>query len=112
VLGLSDGLEVVGRAENGRAAIQMTTATDPDVVVMDVHMPLVDGLDATRLIRSLSDAAIILLTSAPSPRVARLARAFGASAFLSKDIDPFELIDCVYDVDAQRARTQLGRQTG
>jgi DNA-binding NarL/FixJ family response regulator len=108
LLDLADDIEVVGRGGNGRAAIEMTAMLDPDVVVMDVNMPVVDGLEATRWISRSSNAAIILLTAETSPRTERLARSFGASAFLSKRSDPFDLIDWVRDVHVERAHAQAG----
>jgi DNA-binding NarL/FixJ family response regulator len=83
----TDGrLDVVGRAANGEEAVGLARSLDPDLVLMDLHMPLIDGIEATGRITQSSDATVVVLTS--SDDVADVDRAFraGAAAFLRKEI--------------------------
>ncbi|MCA2219216.1 response regulator [Jidongwangia harbinensis] len=94
VLDNSDDLEVVGEAGNGTEALQVVRSTRPDIVLMDVQMPVMDGLEATRLL--LADPAlaatrvVVLTTFELDDYVADALRA-GASGFLTKDIEPADL---------------------
>ena len=77
-------IEVVGEAVNGQEAVELTAVHQPDVVLMDAQMPKMDGLEATRRIKSQWPAVkIIILTIHPQCR--RQALAAGADAFLLKD---------------------------
>jgi DNA-binding NarL/FixJ family response regulator len=98
ILGEEADLEVVGEADDGRAAIDLVRGVHPDVVVMDVRMPRLDGLAATE--------AILSLPLSPPPRVLVVttfdlddyvfgALSAGASGFLLKDVTPPELISAV-----------------
>ena len=80
-----DEITLVGEAENGRDAIDLVEEADPDVVVMDVEMPVLNGIDATREIRSRFPAVRVLACSANAERslTKAMARA-GASAHLEK----------------------------
>src|SRR5664279_4138760 len=69
-----DDIEVIGEAENGRIAVQMALKTAPDVVVMDVAMPLLNGLEATRQILKALPSTRCLLYTSPSPRDGLLSR--------------------------------------
>ncbi|VFB00938.1 Response regulator protein vraR [Nocardia cyriacigeorgica] len=66
LLDAQDGIEVVGEADNGEQAVRMTRALTPDVVLMDIRMPLLDGLAATRMIADdpkLSEVRVVVLTT-------------------------------------------------
>ncbi len=63
LLSLNEEFEIVGEAENGRDAVELTLQTDPDVVLMDIGMPILNGLEATRQIRKLSSRTKILILS-------------------------------------------------
>ncbi|MCQ9179786.1 response regulator transcription factor [Streptomyces sp. IBSBF 2953] len=93
----ADGIDVVGEAANGAEAIELVRATSPDVVLMDIRMPKVDGLEATR--RILTEAAepprIIILTTFDSDRFVYTALSAGASGFLLKDVTPEQLVTAV-----------------
>src|SRR6185312_5054539 len=83
ILEARDDLEVVGEAENGREAIELAVTTRPDVILMDVRMPEIDGVEATRRILAAGSAArvLILTTFDLDEYVVRAIRA-GASGFL------------------------------
>lgn len=100
VIDHADGLEVVGEAANGAAALVAARSHRPDVVLMDIRMPEMDGLEATR--RILADAdwpvrVVILTTFDPDEYVYEALRA-GASAFVLKDIPRAELVAAVRTV--------------
>jgi DNA-binding NarL/FixJ family response regulator len=83
LLTLSPGIEVVGEAVNGFEAVQMVAQQQPDVVLMDMHMPVMDGLEATRCIKERwPEVRIVALTMYPGYRVEAIAA--GADALLLK----------------------------
>lgn len=90
----STDLEVVGEAVDGRDAVTVVTRTRPDVVLMDVRMPNLNGIDATRRISqtaALSQVAVIMLTTFDTDREIFAAIRAGASGYLLKDAEPDEL---------------------
>lgn len=83
-----DGFTVVGCAENGATALQAIPAAHPDAVLMDIVMPVLDGIAATRAIRTTYPAiTVITYTSHTDARYAELALAAGAAAHLGKPFD-------------------------
>ena len=93
VLGQQDDIEVVAQAGTGLEAIEMAQAHRPDVILMDIRMPEMDGLEATARILEEADwpvRVLILTTFEPDSYVYRALRA-GASGFVLKDIPPEEL---------------------
>ena len=85
VVELTDGFEVVGEAENGEDGVQLATDLRPDLVLMDVQMPGIDGLEATRRIVQLDDPPHVLVMSThESGNYHEPALAAGAVAFLPK----------------------------
>jgi DNA-binding NarL/FixJ family response regulator len=86
-------LEIIGEAATGRQAVALTCELAPSVVLMDVRMPEMDGVEATKqILASGSDARIIILTTFDLDEYAFSALRAGASGFLLKDVPPAELI--------------------
>ncbi|MGP3972978.1 response regulator [Streptomyces sp. 8N114] len=97
------GLEVVGLAEDGDAAVRMAVSERPDVVLMDVRMPGLDGIEATRLIRAHPDAEgvrVLVLTMFDMDSYVFAALRSGASGFLLKDVAPADLVRAIRTVAA------------
>jgi len=89
------GMEVAGEASDGQEAIELVRRESPDVILMDIRMPQVDGLDATRRIAAdpgLADTRIIILTTFDLDEYVLEALRAGASGFLVKDTEPVELL--------------------
>lgn len=86
-------IRVVDTANNGSEAIERIKATTPDIVLMDIAMPIMDGIDATRIIRSLPNPPhVLMLTSLnPSNTIERAVEA-GAEGFISKTEDPRKIV--------------------
>lgn len=96
-------IEVVGQAADGSEAIRLVRQTEPDVVVLDLEMPVMDGLTAaTELHRMQPDLAIVLLTRHARPGVLREALAAGVRGFASKSVDPEELARIIRAVHSGR----------
>jgi DNA-binding NarL/FixJ family response regulator len=101
VLSSDDGIEVIGEAQNGRHAIGRVTALQPDLVLMDVRMPDLDGIAATREILATSpEVKVVILTTFEQDDYIFGALAAGASGFLLKRTRPEELIAAVHTVAA------------
>jgi DNA-binding NarL/FixJ family response regulator len=94
-----DGIDVVGEAANGDEATKLAAALDPDVVLMDLSMPEVDGIEATRRITEASSTTkVIALTSfATDDKVFPAIRA-GAAGYLLKEAEPSEVADAIAKV--------------
>jgi DNA-binding NarL/FixJ family response regulator len=104
-------LEVVGEAATGREAVDLARRLRADVVLMDIRMPELDGIEATRLITADEDMAgvrvLILTTFEIDENVLRALRA-GASGFLSKGVEPSDLLDAIRVVAAGEALLSPG----
>lgn len=85
------GHRVVGEASNGADAIRLAQSVDPDLILMDIKMPEMDGLAASRAIMQQQPAAIILLTSYSDPELVAEADEAGVQAYLVKPVDEAEL---------------------
>ncbi|MEU2751126.1 response regulator transcription factor [Streptomyces collinus] len=96
-------MEVVGRAATGRQAVELARGARPDLVVMDIRMPDLDGIEATRLIAADEDLegvrVLVLTTYDTDENIVDALRA-GASGFLVKDTRPAELLDAIRTVAA------------
>lgn len=119
ILSAADDIEVVGEADDGAAAVEAVRAQFPDVVLMDIRMPGVDGITATQRLRASSEPpqVIVLTTFHADEYVLRALRA-GASGFLLKDTAPADIIAAIRLVHAGDAmlspsvtRTLLGTLT-
>jgi DNA-binding NarL/FixJ family response regulator len=92
-------MQVVGIATNGRDAVRLAVAVSPDVILMDLSMPIMDGIEATRQIKaSMPNIAIIALTTFQDPRQVSAALSAGASGYLVKVIEPEVLVAGVRSV--------------
>ena len=99
LLAESGGIEVVGEAENGAEAVAQAGRLKPDVVVMDLVMPVMDGLDATlKIVADDPNAKILMLTTFGEAEAIRTALKSGASGAATKDIDPDELVAAIHAI--------------
>ncbi len=103
LLRASPGIEVVGEAGDGVEAVELARRTSPDVVLMDVRMPRMDGLEATRAILADPSAAttrVLVLTTFDDDELVLEALRSGASGFLLKDTRPTQLLEAIEVVAA------------
>jgi DNA-binding NarL/FixJ family response regulator len=92
-------IDVVAHAYNGREAVERALELDPDVTLMDLAMPQVDGIQAIAEIRAADpDACVLVLTGANNPADIDEARKAGAAAYLTKDRIATDLIPTVYEL--------------
>ena len=98
VLDAQDDLEVVGEAGDGLRAVELAESLRPDVVLMDVRMPELDGVEATRRIVAVETAKVLVLTTFDLDEYALAALRGGASGFLLKDTPPDDLVSAVRSV--------------
>jgi DNA-binding NarL/FixJ family response regulator len=94
-------IAVVGRADNGRGGLELAREHEPDVVLMDIAMPVMDGIEATRAIRDEVPATrvIVLTGSAATSDVSR-ARSAGAAGYVTKDQIAGDLVRAILDAAA------------
>jgi DNA-binding NarL/FixJ family response regulator len=95
ILGLEEDIEVVGEAGDGLAAVDLAVALAPDVVLMDIQMPGIDGLEATRRVLAAGDTRVLILTTFDSEDYLFEALRAGASGFLLKNASPEDLVEAV-----------------
>jgi DNA-binding NarL/FixJ family response regulator len=92
----AQGIEVVGEADDGRGALAAIDRHRPDVVLMDIRMPQVDGITATRLLRSQPDPpAVVVLTTFDADELVLRALRAGAAGFVLKDTPPAEIVRAI-----------------
>ncbi|MGW9498738.1 response regulator [Streptomyces prasinus] len=102
----ADDMETVGEASNGREAVELAKTQQPDVILMDIRMPEMDGLLATRLIgedEGLAAVKVLILTTFEDDEYVTEALRAGASGFLGKGARPEELLEAVRTVAAGEA---------
>ncbi len=101
ILEAEDGIEIVGEAADGSDAVRLVELYRPDVVLMDVRMPVLDGIEATRAITTSaagSETRVLILTTFDLDEYAFSALRAGASGFLLKDVPPTELVGAIRTV--------------
>jgi DNA-binding NarL/FixJ family response regulator len=98
LLGVDDRIEVVGRALDGSEAVELARELDPDVVLMDLSMPGVDGFVATeQILAGDSDAHVLVLSGSDDPADIAKAREAGAAGYITKDLIAERLVDAILD---------------
>ncbi len=96
LLASTDDMQVVGEAENGTRAVELAAELQPDVVLMDLSMPVKDGVEATReIIQQRPDSTVVVLTSFSDQARVRDALRAGAVGYLLKDSDPRDLLAAI-----------------
>jgi DNA-binding NarL/FixJ family response regulator len=104
ILDSRDDVKVVGEAQNGLEAVDLAAELGPEVILMDVRMPKLDGVEATRrIVASGAEARILILTTFDLDEYVYEAIRAGASGFLLKDVQPVELVDAIRVVAAGNA---------
>lgn len=105
ILGSDPAIEVVGEAPDGERAVEVVTRLAPDVALVDVRMPVLDGLAATRaIVQSGSPTTVIVLTTFGDDSTVIEALRSGATSFLLKDTRPEDLLAAVHDAAAGQSR--------
>ncbi|HBB31880.1 MAG TPA: DNA-binding response regulator [Cyanobacteria bacterium UBA8803] len=111
VLQFEEGLEVLGEADNGETAIHQVAALHPDVILMDIRMPVMDGVAATREIcQRFPQTNVLVLTTFDDDEYVTQALQYGAAGYLLKDTPPEELAQAIRAV--HKGYTQLGPGIG
>jgi len=103
IIAATPGFTVVGEAGNGAEAVEAARRTSPDVILMDVRMPVMDGIEATRRITTSSDVRALILTTFDLDEYVFAALRAGASGFLLKDTLPADLLTAIRVVAAGEA---------
>jgi DNA-binding NarL/FixJ family response regulator len=96
------GIAVIATAQDGKDAVRLAREVDLDVIVMDVSMPVMDGIEATsRILRRDPEASVLILTGGTNPGDVDRARKAGASAYITKDRIATDLIDEIRSLGAR-----------
>jgi DNA-binding NarL/FixJ family response regulator len=99
ILGIDERIAVVGHASDGEEAVKLVIELAPDVVLMDISMPVLDGIEAAQAIREqVDDASILMLTASDSRADVDRAREAGAAGYITKDRIAAELIDAIVEI--------------
>ena len=102
ILAGDDRVEVVGTAGNGKDAVELAISLKPDVTLMDISMPILDGIEATRHIRErVPDACVLVLTGSSISADIDRARQAGVAAFLTKDRLGTQLVNAILEIGAR-----------
>jgi DNA-binding NarL/FixJ family response regulator len=96
VLSIEQGIEVVGRAADGEEAVELARQLQPDVVALDISMPVMDGFEAAvQLERLERPPAVLMLTGSNAPEDVDRARRVGAKGYITKDAIAASLVDAI-----------------
>ena len=99
ILATDKRIEVVAHAGDGREAVELARTLEPDVVLMDISMPVMDGIEATEELRANgNDVCILMLTGSNSRDDVDRARKAGAAGYVTKDRIAAELIDAIVEI--------------
>jgi DNA-binding NarL/FixJ family response regulator len=99
LLAKATDIEILGEARDGKEAVELASSLNPQVILMDIEMPGVDGLQATRQLKAAGHPAqILILSMHTEERIVRAAAESGAHGFLIKNIDRDELIGAIRSV--------------
>jgi DNA-binding NarL/FixJ family response regulator len=102
ILAIDERIEVVGQADDGEKAVELVASKEPDVVLMDIQMPRLDGVEAARRIRQGPNAtAVLMLTGSDSAADVARAREAGAAGYVTKDRIASELIDSIVEASSK-----------
>ncbi len=111
LLGLQPDWEVIDEAEDGSEAVDKVQRLNPDVVLLDISMPKMSGLEACRLIRETApQCEILILTQHDSPQMLREALDAGARGYVMKSHAARDLLDAVEAVSQHKSFTALGNR--
>jgi DNA-binding NarL/FixJ family response regulator len=103
ILEAEQSIAVIGYARDGEQAVELARTLEPDVILMDISMPALDGIEATRLILAEpTSTRVLMLTGSNSRTDVDRARAAGAAGYITKDRIAAELIDAIVDVAGRR----------
>jgi DNA-binding NarL/FixJ family response regulator len=103
LLPLLDAIDIVGEAENGQYAIELAATLRPDVILMDVEMPIVDGITATRSIKQRDPACRVIILSIHNDEAVRAqARSASADDFVDKGAPLTVLLDAIKTISTER----------
>ena len=104
-LELEPGIEIVGLARDGKEAVELSLSLRPDVVLMDLDMPVLDGIEATKaVLRQLPDTRIVMITGSADEEDRRQAEAAGVAAYVRKGGFAGELFEAIFGARARSPR--------
>jgi DNA-binding NarL/FixJ family response regulator len=99
ILATDDRIEVAGRARDGAEAVQLAAKLDPEVILMDIAMPVMDGFQATQqIVKRQPKTCVLMLTGSNLRTDVDRARAAGAAGYVTKDRIAAELVDAILEV--------------
>ena len=102
LLATEEGISVVGHARDGKEAVRLARKLRPDVILMDISMPVMDGFEATRIVREQNEGAcVLMLTGSNSRTDVDRARQAGAAGYVTKDRIAAELVEAILEVAAR-----------